>query len=156
MGGSSLAQEVFRRTFGAESLHVLDTTHPKAIRALEDTLDLGRTLFASASKSGTTLETRSHTDYFWDKAQRGEQWVAITDPGSELEALATSRSFRHVFAGEPTIGGRYSALSPFGLVPAALMDIDLERVLTGAVRMAEACRAESSPGLQLGLALGEG
>jgi hypothetical protein len=156
MGGSSLAPEVFRRTFEAESLHVLDTTHPKAIRALEDTLDLGRTLFVSASKSGTTLETRSHTDYFWDKAQRGEQWVAITDPGSELEALATSRSFRHVFAGEPTIGGRYSALSPFGLVPAALAGVDLTALLERAQATAEACRGDDGPGFELGFRLGQG
>src|SRR5207302_5355307 len=86
MGGSSLAPEVLRRWFGGERLHVLDTTHPGAIRALEQRLDLGRTLFISASKSGSTLETRSHSDYFWKKAGLGEQWVAVTDPGSELEA----------------------------------------------------------------------
>src|SRR6185437_1518621 len=107
MGGSSLAPEVLRRAFGGERLHVLDTTHPRTIRALADGLDLERTLFIAASKSGTTLETRSHTDYFWRRAPRGQQWVAVTDPGSALEQLARKRSFRAVFPGEPTIGGRY-------------------------------------------------
>ena len=81
MGGSSLAPEVFKQTFGAQTFHVLDTTHPGAIRALEAQLDLERTLFVSASKSGSTLETLSHTDYFWEKTGDGQQWVAITDPG---------------------------------------------------------------------------
>jgi transaldolase / glucose-6-phosphate isomerase len=157
MGGSSLAPEVMKRTFGAESFHVLDTTHPKAIRALESQLDLSRTLFISASKSGSTLETRSHSDYFWEKAPRGEQWVAITDPGSALEELAAERGFAATFAGEPSIGGRYSALSPFGIVPATLMGVDLERLLDRAIEMAEACRlADGNPGLDLGQSLGEG
>ena len=106
MGGSSLAPEVLRVSFAAPSFHVLDTTHPRAIRDLERRLDLERTLFLSASKSGSTLETRAHTDYFWQLAPRGEQWVAITDPGSELAALAGERSFAAVVPGEPTIGGR--------------------------------------------------
>jgi transaldolase/glucose-6-phosphate isomerase len=157
MGGSSLAPEVFKQTFGAETFHVLDTTHPRAIRALEARLDLGRTLFVSASKSGSTLETRSHTDYFWEKTGDGQRWVAITDPGSALEDLARARAFRAVFPGEPTIGGRYSALSPFGLVPAALMGVDLTRLLDRVVEMADACRlADGNPGLELGHALGEG
>ena len=157
MGGSSLAPEVLRRTFRQESLHVLDTTHPKAIRALESQLDLQRTLFISASKSGSTLETRSHTDYFWEKTGRGAQWAAITDPGSELEALAAERGFAATFAGEPSIGGRYSALSPFGMVPAALMGVDLARLLARAQEMVDACRlAEGNPGLELGLSLGNG
>jgi transaldolase/glucose-6-phosphate isomerase len=156
MGGSSLAPEVLKRTFGVKGMHVLDTTHPAMIRHAEEFLDLEKTMFIVSSKSGTTLETRSHFDYFWERAGgKGDQFVAVTDPGSELEQLARDRGMR-VFAGEPTIGGRYSALSPFGLVPAALMEIDLERVLAGAVQMADACRADSSPGLQLGLALGEG
>ena len=157
MGGSSLAPEVLRRTFDAPSLHVLDTTHPKAIRALESELDLARTLFVSASKSGSTLETRSHTDYFWEKTGgRGAQFVAITDPGSSLEALARERGFRAVFHGEPTIGGRYSALSPFGIVPAALMGIEIDALLDRAVEMAEQCRSEhdDNTGLELGLAFG--
>jgi len=156
MGGSSLAPEVLKRTFGVKGMHVLDTTHPAMIRHAEEFLDLQRTMFIVSSKSGTTLETRSHFDYFWERAGgEGGQFVAVTDPGSELEQVAQERGMR-VFAGEPTIGGRYSALSPFGLVPAALMEIDLERVLAGALRMADACRGESSPGLQLGLRLGEG
>jgi hypothetical protein len=157
MGGSSLAPEVLVQSFGVEGFHVLDTTHPEAIRRLEAQLDLAATLFVSASKSGSTIETRSHTDYFWEKAPRGSQWIAITDPGSQLEALAKERSFRAVFAGEPTIGGRYSALSPFGMVPAALMGIDLVRLLDGAIEVAGACRAaEGNRGLELGLGWGEG
>lgn len=157
MGGSSLAPEVLGRAFAAERFHVLDTTHPRAIRALSASLDLERTLFVASSKSGGTLETRSHADYFWRLAPRGAQWVAITDPGSELERLARERGFAAVLAGEPTIGGRYSALSPFGLLPAALVGADLERLLDRAGEMAEACRLErGNPGLELGLALGEG
>ena len=157
MGGSSLAPEVLRRAFGGDRMHILDTTHPRTIRALADRLDMHRTLFISASKSGTTLETRSHTDFFWKRAPHGSQWVAITDPGSELGSLAHKREFRAVFPGEPTIGGRYSALSVFGLVPAALLEIDLERFLDRALEMAEACRLDDgNPGLELGLALGEG
>jgi hypothetical protein len=158
MGGSSLAPEVIRRTFRQETFHVLDTTHPKAIRALEAKLDLSRTLFLSASKSGSTLETRSHTDYFWERSGgNGDLFAAITDPGSELEQLARDREWAGVFPGEPTIGGRYSALSPFGMVPAALMGVDVTVLLERAQEMAEACRlAEGNPGLELGLALGEG
>jgi transaldolase/glucose-6-phosphate isomerase len=157
MGGSSLAPEVLRRAFGGERMRVLDTTHPRAIRALTAGLDLRRTLFVASSKSGTTLETRSHADYFWKLAPRGEQWVAVTDPGSELESLARKRGFRAIFPGEPTIGGRYSALSPFGLVPAALLEVDLERLLERALEMVEACHFdEGNPGLELGLTLGEG
>jgi len=159
MGGSSLAPEVLRRTFDAPFLHVLDTTHPRAIRALEAELDLERTLFVSASKSGSTLETRSHTDYFWEKTGgRGAQFVAITDPGSSLEALAQERGFQAIFHGEPSIGGRYSALSPFGIVPAALMGIDVDRLLAVAEDMAGQCRSEhdDNPGLELGLAFGHG
>jgi glucose-6-phosphate isomerase len=157
MGGSSLAPEVLRRAFEAASFHVLDTTHPQAIRELQARLDLERTLFVAASKSGSTLETRSHADYFWKLAPHGAQWAAITDPGSELEALAEERGFSAVVPGEPTIGGRYSALSPFGMVPAALMGVDVERLLDRALEMAEACRGdEGNEGLELGLALGEG
>jgi transaldolase/glucose-6-phosphate isomerase len=157
MGGSSLAPEVLRLTVGVNGLHVLDTTHPRAIRDLEARLDLGRTLFVSASKSGSTLETRSHTDYFWQKIGDGAHWIAITDPGSQLETLAGSRSFRHVFRGEPTIGGRYSALSPFGMVPAALVGIDVDGLLESGERMAESCRrGEGNPGYELGSAFGAG
>ena len=153
MGGSSLAPEVLRRTFRQEAFHVLDTTHPQAIRDLEAKLDISRTLFVSASKSGSTLETRSHTDFFRAK---GGVWAAVTDPGSQLEAYAREHGFEAVFAGEPTIGGRYSALSPFGMVTAALMGIDVTRFLGRALEMAEACRlSEGNPGLELGLSLGE-
>jgi transaldolase / glucose-6-phosphate isomerase len=158
MGGSSLAPEVLRRTFDASGFHVLDTTHAAAVRRLADELDFDATLFLVASKSGTTLETRCHLDYFWEKAgKRGEFFTAITDPGSELEALARERGFVEVFDGEPTIGGRYSALSVFGLVPAALMGVDLVRLLERVEEIVEACRGENgNPGLELGLELGNG
>jgi hypothetical protein len=158
MGGSSLAPEVLRRSFDVERFHVLDTTHPRAIRALEERLDLSRTLFVSSSKSGTTLETRSHTDYFWEKSGKHPQlFAAITDPGSELERLARERGFRAVFAGEPSIGGRYSALSPFGVVPAVLMGIDASTLLERAQEMREACRSgDGNPGYELGSRFGEG
>ncbi len=158
MGGSSLAPEVLRRTFDASAFHVLDTTHPVAIRRLTEELDLDATLFLVASKSGTTLETRCHLDWFWERAgKRGELFVAITDPGSELGRLARERGFREVFEGEPTIGGRYSALSVFGVVPAALMGVDLERLLERVDEVVEACRFEDgNPGLELGLELGNG
>jgi transaldolase/glucose-6-phosphate isomerase len=150
MGGSSLAPLVLARSFGAERFHVLDTTHPAAIRRLAESLDPGRTLFVVSSKSGTTIETRCHFDYF---RAGGGTFVAVTDPGS---ALAEAEGLERVFEGEPTIGGRYSALSPFGLVPAVLMGIDLVRLLDRAEEMREACRlAEGNPGLELGLELAE-
>jgi transaldolase/glucose-6-phosphate isomerase len=158
MGGSSLAPHVLAKTFEAESFHVLDTTHPAAIRQATETLDFESTLFIAASKSGTTLETRCHLDYFWAKAgKRGERFAAITDPGSELAELAREREFLVVFDGEPTIGGRYSALSAFGMVPAALMGVDLERFFERVDEMVEACHGEEgNPGLELGLELGRG
>ncbi|HEY7421567.1 MAG TPA: hypothetical protein VH541_06130 [Gaiellaceae bacterium] len=158
MGGSSLAPEVLRRSFEVNWFHVLDTTHPKAIRALEEKLDLQRTLFVSSSKSGSTLETRSHTDYFWEQSRKHAQlFCAITDPGSELEHVARERGFRAVFAGEPSIGGRYSALSPFGIVPAVLMGVDASRLLERAQEMREACRSgEGNPGFELGSRFGAG
>jgi transaldolase / glucose-6-phosphate isomerase len=150
MGGSSLAPLVLARSFGAERFHVLDTTHPVAVRRLGESLDLARTLFIVSSKSGSTIETRSHFDYF--RAQGGA-FVAVTDPGSSLDG---AEGLSRVFPGEPTIGGRYSALSQFGLVPAALMGVDLERLLDRAEEMREACRlAEGNPGLELGLQLAE-
>ncbi len=154
MGGSSLAPEVIRRTFAANGLHVLDTTHPSAIRRLQEQLDLDRTLFVAASKSGTTLETRSQLDYFLD--QGGGSFAAVTDPGSELEQFARERDFLWVVHGEPTIGGRYSALSPFGIVPAVLIDVDVQALLERADAMAGWCRlGEENPGFQFGLELGE-
>ena len=147
MGGSSLAPEVMRRTFAAERFHVLDTTHPTAVRRLEASIDVDRTLFLAASKSGTTIETRSHLDYF---RGRGGRFAVITDPGSPLAEVSED-----VFYGEPTIGGRYSALSIFGILPAVLMGIDATRLLDRAEEMREACRLdEGNPGLGLGLELG--
>ena len=158
MGGSSLAPEVLRRAFQVESFHVLDTTHPQAVRRVGAELDLERTLFLVSSKSGTTLETRSQLEHFWElTGGRGAQFAAITDPGSELDALGVERGFRAVFAGDPRIGGRYSALSMFGLVPAALMGADVGRLLERAATTVEACRVDDgNPGYELGFRLGEG
>jgi glucose-6-phosphate isomerase len=154
MGGSSLAPEVFRRTFGVDWFHVLDTTHPRAIRELEARITPARTLFVSASKSGTTLETRSHTSYFLAK---GGLFAAITDPGSDLEAFAKQNGFLRVFSGEPSIGGRYSALSLFGIVPAVLMGVDAAPLLERAAEMRDACRHDrDNPGYELGAGFGEG
>ncbi|HEY6056281.1 MAG TPA: hypothetical protein VIU86_20290, partial [Gaiellaceae bacterium] len=155
MGGSSLAPEVLRRSFRSEGFHVLDTTHPAAIRALERELDVQRSLFVAASKSGSTTETLSHLAYFWEQVRDPEHFAVITDPGSSLEQLAQERQFRGLFHGEPTIGGRYSALSPFGVVPAALMGVDLDRLLGRAEEMREACGGPDGPGAALGLQLGE-
>jgi transaldolase / glucose-6-phosphate isomerase len=162
MGGSSLAPEVLARILGpadgALSLSVLDTTHPDDVLALERSLDLERTLFLLSSKSGTTIETLCHLDYFWDRVPHGRQFVAITDPGSALEAAAADREFREVFAGDPEVGGRYSALSPFGLVPGALLGADLDGLLDGAAEMAAACGPEvapaDNPAARLGVTLG--
>jgi hypothetical protein len=148
MGGSSLAPEVMRRMFAVERFHVLDTTHPAAVRRLEEAIDSERTLFIAASKSGTTIETRSHVDYFRD---RGARFVVITDPGSPLAEVS-----QDVFYGEPTVGGRYSALTVFGILPSVLMGIDALRLLDRAEEMREACRLEEgNPGLELGLQLAE-
>ncbi len=152
MGGSSLAPLVYGQALGAP-IEVLDTTHPGLIRRLE----LEGALFVVASKSGTTLETRCHFDFLWERTRRRkERFLVITDPGSPLEELASARGIATV-AGEPSIGGRYSALSPFGLVPALLGGIEVDRVLERAERMREACReAAANPGLETGLALGFG
>src|SRR3989441_4142980 len=129
MGGSSLAPEVFRQTFGgpkgALNVHVLDTTDPAAIAAVERSIDVKKTAFIVASKSGATLDTLSHYRYFFERAGRnGGQFIAITDPGTSLTDEAAKRGFRRVFLNPPDIGGRYSALSYFGLVPAALGAVD--------------------------------
>jgi hypothetical protein len=134
-----------RRLFHVEHFTVLDTTHPSAIRRIE----IDGTLFVASSKSGSTIETRSQLDYFLD---RGADAVVVTDPGSPFERLGL-----RVFHGEPTIGGRYSALSMFGMLPAALMGLDVRRLLERAEEMRDACRLqEGNPGLELGLALGNG
>ena len=159
MGGSSLAPEVFSTTFGGKPLTALDTTHPEAIAAVETDGDLSNTLFIVASKSGGTVETLSHFAYFYDKVKDGKQFVAITDPGTPLEALARSKGFRRVFLNPADIGGRYSALSYFGLVPAALIGVDLDALLDSAEEMACACAdcapVSDNPGLWLGALMGE-
>ncbi len=136
MGGSSLAPEVLRRAFGHRSgnprLHVLDSTDAASIRAIEGAVDLQRTLFVVSSKSGGTIEPLSLFAHFFSLVGDGKSFVAITDPSSGLEQLASDHGFRHIFAGDPNIGGRYSALSAFGIVPAALMGIDVRALLEGA------------------------
>ncbi|MCH7979590.1 MAG: hypothetical protein IH935_11540, partial [Acidobacteria bacterium] len=177
MGGSSLAPEVFQRTFGNApgypELRVLDSTHPEAVRAVEAAVDLPRTLFLVSSKSGTTTETLSFFHYFWQRLSQtgsgektgapGSRFVAITDPGTPLEKLASERGFRRVFSAPEDVGGRYSALTVFGLVPAALIGVDVRRLLERAGQMAGACSSPSihehsglaeNPGLALGAVLG--
>ena len=158
MGGSSLAPEVIRRTFGAESFHVLDTTHPAAIRRLAESLDLDATLFVAASKSGRRWRRARHLDFFWERAgKRGESSPRSPIPARSSSSSPGSAASSASFDGEPTIGGRYSALSVFGLVPAALMGIDLERLLERVEETVEACHGEEgNPGLELGLELGNG
>jgi glucose-6-phosphate isomerase len=162
MGGSSLAPEVFRRSFGTKEgwlrLHVLDSTDAATVRAVEDAIDLDTTLFLVSSKSGGTIEPLSMFKHFWALKSDGSHFVAITDPGSGLADLAHEHGFRHVFLNDPDIGGRYSALSFFGLVPAALMGADVEALLDGAGQAEQACapyETQSNSGLWLGLALGE-
>jgi glucose-6-phosphate isomerase len=163
MGGSSLAPEVLRKTLGVVpgrlDLVVLDTTHPDQILSVERSLPLDRTLFVVASKSGTTTETLSHFAYFWEKVPDGSRFVAITDPGTPLEALASERGFRRTFLNPSDIGGRYSALSYFGLVPGALIGADLDGLLHRAADMAGACgpqvRSKDNPGAWLGATVDE-
>ena len=165
MGGSSLCPEVLRATFGVRpgspDLRVLDSTDPAQVRAREAEVDLDRTLFIVSSKSGTTLEPNIFKEYFFDGVARragdreaGRRFVAITDPRSPLEAIATRDRFLRAFPGRPDIGGRYSALSNFGLVPAAIMGLDLETLLERARRMAGACGPEVAPGDNPGVLLG--
>ncbi|MGQ9908455.1 MAG: bifunctional transaldolase/phosoglucose isomerase [Candidatus Flexifilum sp.] len=163
MGGSSLAPEVLHKTFGTASgylnFYMLDSTDPAYISALEAQIDLPRTLFIVASKSGGTIETASFMEYFYERAGRnGAQFIAITDAGSGLEAQARERGFRDIFLNPADIGGRYSALSYFGLVPAALIGLDLDRLLASADTMMDACGpkipALHNPGIVLGVILG--
>ncbi len=160
MGGSSLFPEVAARTFGDGAagldVAVLDSTDPAAIRRIEAGVPLERTLFVAASKSGTTIETRSHLAYFWERVGRPEQFAVITDPGSPLASLGRERRFRAVFENRADIGGRYSALSSFGLVPAALVGASLEELLGRALTELEACRrpAAENPGVRLGALVG--
>ena len=167
MGGSSLCPEVLARTFGrqpgAPELHVLDSTVPSQVAALESRVDLDRTLVIVASKSGSTLEPSAFQQYFFARvaasrgpAEAARRFVAITDPGSKLEGQARAAGYRHIVPGEPTIGGRYSALSPFGLVPAAVMGLDAGAFLDETAPMIAACGPDSAdnPGVALGLLLG--
>ena len=169
MGGSSLCPEVLRQVFGVRpgfpDLIVLDSTDPDQIQAVVDRIEPAHTLLLVASKSGETTETLAHCSFFhrrWQEAlgdRAGQHCVAITDPGTKLEELAQNLNFKQIFRADPAIGGRYSALSDFGLVPAAAMGIDLDHLLAGAISMSEACfPSESgstvSPGAQLGAILG--
>ena len=163
MGGSSLAPEVFAGVFGNAPGHpellVLDTTHPDAVRGIEHTIDPLRTLFLVSSKSGTTLETLSLFRACWDRVaavtqEVGSHFVAITDAGSPLEGLAERRKFRQVFNAPGDVGGRYSALSAFGLVPAALIGADVRKILVSAGIMAETCSGSVDPAVNPGLILG--
>jgi transaldolase/glucose-6-phosphate isomerase len=164
MGGSSLAPEVLWRAFGRRegfpAFRMLDSTHPQAVRHVDEEGDPERTLFLVASKSGTTIETDSFFRFFWERAgRRGTHFVAITDPGSPLDRLAADRGFRRTFRNPPDIGGRFSALSFFGLVPAVLMGIDVATLLARAEEMAHQCSPEVSvadnPGATLGVTLAE-
>lgn len=168
MGGSSLAPEVFQDTFdnrpGYPELIVLDSTHPGAVHATEQRVDARHTLFLVSSKSGTTLETLSLFRYFWRKVSEvsdepGSYFIAITDPGTPLEKLARERAFRLIFKAPPDVGGRYSALTVFGLVPASLIGVDVQTILDLTRVTAEAIgaggRESEDPCLALGAALGE-
>ncbi len=169
MGGSSLGPEVLSETFGRQAdgprFHMLDSTDPAQIKAVETAIDLGRTLFIVSSKSGGTLEPNIFLDYFHDRVvaargadKAGRQFVAVTDPGSSLEGQAERLGFAYVFHGVPSIGGRYSVLSKFGLVPAAAMGLDVERLLEAVPPMERACGPDvppaENPGVQLGIAMG--
>lgn len=162
MGGSSLCPEVLACTFGKTRFHILDSTVPAQVIAVEDKLDLSRTLFIVASKSGSTLEPNCFKQYFFEKlaalvgrSNAGKQFIAITDPGSKMEQVAKADGFRDIFYGDPEIGGRFSALSTFGMTAAASMGIDVEQFLTTANEMVAACReSESNPGAILGTILG--
>ena len=168
MGGSSLCPEVLALTFGKQSgypqLHILDSTDPAQVKSREKEIDVRNTLFIVSSKSGSTLEPNIFKQYFFDLTEKtvgkgaGNQFVAITDPGSKMQQVAETASFRHIFFGEPGIGGRYSALSNFGLVPGAVMGLDLHRFLDRTDEMIQACAAtvpaDQNPGVLLGAALG--
>jgi len=171
MGGSSLCPEVLALTYpqtpGFPRLHILDSTDPAQIRSVEKKINLAKTLFIVSSKSGSTLEPNIYKQYFFERVQQtlgndkdtaGSQFIAITDPGSKMQQVAERDRFRHIFYGLPSIGGRYSALSNFGMVPAAAMGLDIEKFLQRTKEMVEACRAsapvEQNPGVMLGLILG--
>ncbi|HXA64571.1 MAG TPA: bifunctional transaldolase/phosoglucose isomerase [Bryobacteraceae bacterium] len=169
MGGSSLCPEVFKMTFGKidghPELFVLDSTDPAQVKAFESKVDIANTIFIVSSKSGSTLEPNIFKQYFFERVKQvvgadkaGSRFIAITDPGSKFEQVAQADAFRHIFHGVPSIGGRYSALSDFGMVPAAVMGIDAPKFLDRADVMAIACSSclpvEKNPGVLLGLILG--
>ena len=169
MGGSSLCPEVLRMTFGKiagyPDLHVLDSTDPAQVKACEDKVDIARTLFIVSSKSGSTLEPNIFKQYFFERTKQavgadnaGSHFIAITDPGSKMQQVAEADRFRHIFLGRPSIGGRYSALSHFGMVPAAAIGVDTKKFLDRTQEMVRACgpsaRVEDNPGAVLGIILG--
>ena len=169
MGGSSLCPEVLRMTFGRltyyPTLHVLDSTDPAQVKAFEHLIDIPKTLFIVSSKSGSTLEPNIFKQYFFERTKQavgattvGSHFLAITDPGSKMQQVAEADRFLHVFLGRPSIGGRYSALSNFGMVPAAVMGLDTKKFLSRAAEMARACgpdgEVEQNPGAMLGIILG--
>ncbi len=163
MGGSSLAPEVLSQTFGPQvgypRLHMLDSTDPTYIRQIESEIDLPKTVFIVASKSGGTIETASFFKYFYERTgKNGAQFIAITDGGTQLEAEAHEKGFRDIFSNPADIGGRYSALSYFGMVPAALIGLDLDALWASARQMAKACGKNISgndhPGITLGVIMG--
>jgi transaldolase / glucose-6-phosphate isomerase len=169
MGGSSLCPEVLRMTFGRlkqfPTLHVLDSTDPAQVKSFEHQIDIPKTLFIVSSKSGSTLEPNIFKQYFFERTKQavgatkaGGHFIAITDPGSQMQKVAESDHFLHVFFGRPSIGGRYSALSNFGMVPAAVIGLDTKRFLSLAADMVRACSAEvpveKNPGGALGIILG--
>ncbi|HKS85706.1 MAG TPA: bifunctional transaldolase/phosoglucose isomerase [Pseudolabrys sp.] len=170
MGGSSLGPEVLGKTFGHQrgypELIVLDSTDPEQICAVEAAIDLAKTLFIVSSKSGSTLEPNVLKDYFFERAKKalgadraGSHFIAITDPGSGLERVAKTDRFRHLAFGVPSIGGRYSVLSDFGMIPAAIVGLDIDRLLEAAQRMVNSCGAavppRQNPGVVLGAVLAE-
>jgi transaldolase / glucose-6-phosphate isomerase len=169
MGGSSLCPEVLSVTFGKQpgspELHILDSTDPAQVKAVEESIDPAKTLFIVASKSGSTLEPNIFKQYFFSVSERalgkgkaGKNFLAITDPGSKMQQVAETDGFRQIFFGVPSIGGRYSALSNFGLVPAAVMGLDVSRFLESTEQMVHACAATvpaaENPGVILGAVLG--
>jgi transaldolase / glucose-6-phosphate isomerase len=169
MGGSSLGPEVLAETFpkktGFPKLHVLDSTDPAQVRAMEKAVNIAKTLFIVSSKSGGTTEPNAMKDYFFDRVSKaigaeaaGHRFIAVTDPGSSLEKVATKQGFARTFHGEPSIGGRYSVLSPFGLVPAAAAGIDIRSLIKHTLAMVRSCGVDvpphENPGVQLGLAMG--
>ena len=169
MGGSSLGPEVLAQTFpkksGFPKLHVLDSTDPAQVRAMEKAVDLKKTVFIVSSKSGGTTEPNVMKDYFFAQVSKaigadkaGHRFIAVTDPGSSLEKVAKKQGFARTFYGDPTIGGRYSVLSPFGLVPAATAGIDVKSLIHHTLAMVRSCGADAppheNPGVQLGLAMG--